>query len=91
MSWFSDNRSVIAWAGPRLKYPLDYEQLLPFVGRKDRDLAAWRAWSIIDFTSRQVLGHFQLCLTATEISLLGRVAIVRHFGQGLGFALRASN
>ncbi|MEJ5020934.1 GNAT family protein [Ochrobactrum vermis] len=84
MTWFPDMASVVQWAGPRLRAPLDHSQFQSLLDTPDQE-GTWRAWTVRK-SGHQVVGHFELlfdpiCGQAT----LGRVAIAPN-ARGKGYA-----
>ncbi len=88
LEWFPDAASVMQWAGPRLRAPLDCHQLAGLLDRSASQQGNWQAWTVHD-AERATVGHFQLRFDAAcRQAMLGRVAIAPgHRGRGLADSL----
>lgn len=82
--WFSNAAEIMQWAGPRLRWPLDSEQLAPFLQPMDLERDEWSAWSVCG-AGGEVVGHFQLRFDALCRQVtLGRVVMApARRGRGL--------
>jgi RimJ/RimL family protein N-acetyltransferase len=83
MNWFASEREVVQWGGPRVRFPLDDEQLRAIVDESQTEPATRLCW--MARRDRELIGHAQLALDwRNGTASIGRVAIApERRGQGL--------
>lgn len=86
--WSGSPRFLLQWAGPRLKYPLDREQLEDIVQASTGADPKILPFKAIDKATGETVGHIELFDIDREngTAILGRALIGReeYRGQGIG-------
>jgi len=84
ISWISDEKLLIQFAGSKFQFPLSHEQLKAYCAEAKRNI-----FKVISKESSEVVGHAEVYQIAEDTVLICRVLIgaPQHRGKGLGTAL----
>lgn len=84
ISWIADEKSLLQFAGPILKYPLTREQLQHYLEDPDR-----QAFAVAEGETGKIIGHSEIYHAGTALPRLCRLFIGEksYRGRGYGKAL----
>ncbi len=81
MSWFTDEKALRQWGGPKMRYPFDEKSFW-----EDLDLPRWQSWSLLD--EKDNLVGFGQVTERFGRHHLGRLVVdPRQRGKGFGLRL----
>lgn len=84
ISWISDEKLLIQFAGSKFRFPLNREQLKKYCAEDKRNI-----FKVIDENNSEVVGHAEVYCIEVHTVLICRVLIgnPQRRGKGLGTAL----
>lgn len=71
--WFRNQREVMSWGGPLVRFPLDDAQLLPMLGETLGRAPQRECWSAL--IGGKLAGHTQAVRESSSAVRLGRIAV----------------